>query len=53
VLIEAADSGDIRDDIAPDELAGYCLHALSAAGDLPGKAAVRRLVALTLAGLRP
>ncbi|TJV42717.1 MAG: TetR/AcrR family transcriptional regulator, partial [Mesorhizobium sp.] len=29
------------------------LHALAAASSLPSKAAVRRLVAVTLAGLRP
>jgi AcrR family transcriptional regulator len=53
LLTEAAATGDVRDDIAPDELAGYCLHALTAAGRLPSKAAVRRLVTVTLAGLRP
>ncbi len=34
-------------------LASYCLHALKAAHGLPSKAAVRRLVAVTLSGLRP
>jgi hypothetical protein len=29
------------------------LHALAAASSLPSRAAVRRLVTLTLAGLRP
>ena len=53
VLAEAAESGDVRGDVAPDELASYCLHALTAAGSLPSEAAVRRLVAVTLAGLRP
>ena len=53
LLAEGARSGDLRDDIAPDELATYCLHALTAAGSLPSKAAVRRLVSVTLAGLRP
>jgi AcrR family transcriptional regulator len=53
LLAEGAASGDLRDDVAPDELASYCLHALTAAGSLPSKAAVRRLVAVTLAGLRP
>ncbi len=52
LLTEAAQTGDVRDDVAPDELASYCLHALTAAGSLPSKAAVRRLVAVTLAGLR-
>jgi AcrR family transcriptional regulator len=53
LLIECAQSGDLRDDVAPDELATYCLHALAAAGSLPSRAAVRRLVNVTLAGLRP
>jgi AcrR family transcriptional regulator len=53
LLTEAAETGDVRGDIAPDELASYCLHALAAAGSLPSEAAVRRLVAVTLAGLRP
>jgi len=53
LLTEGAETGDIRDDVAPDELASYCLHALAAASSLPSKAAVRRLVTVTLAGLRP
>lgn len=53
VLSEAAKEGSIRDDIPPGELAGYCLHALTAASSLPSDAAVRRLVNVTLAGLRP
>jgi AcrR family transcriptional regulator len=53
LLSEASDIGEVRDDIPPEELANYCLHALIAAGTLPSKAAVRRLVTVTLAGLRP
>jgi len=52
LLTEAAATGHVRGDVVPDELASYCLHALAAAGRLPSKAAVRRLVAVTLAGLR-
>jgi AcrR family transcriptional regulator len=52
LLAEGAAAGAIRDDVAPDELASYCLHALTAASSLPSKAAVRRLVEVTLAGLR-
>ncbi len=52
LLREGAETGDLRDDVAPDELATYCLHALTAASRLPSKAAVRRLVTVTLAGLR-
>lgn len=53
LLKEGARSGHLRKDVASDELAGYCLHALTAASGLPSKAAVRRLVKVTLAGLRP
>ena len=53
LLTEAAESGDVRDDVAPAELASYCLHALTAASSLPSKAAVRRLVTVILAGLHP
>jgi AcrR family transcriptional regulator len=52
LLAEAAASGTVRDDTAPEELAAYCLHALAAAGDLDSETAVRRLVVITLAGLR-
>jgi AcrR family transcriptional regulator len=53
LLTEGAQTGDLRNDIPPEELADYCLHALAAAGSLPSEAAVRRLVTVTLAGLRP
>jgi AcrR family transcriptional regulator len=53
LLTEATAIGDVRDDVAPDELASYCLHALEAASSLPSKAAVRRLVTVILAGLHP
>ena len=53
LLTKGAKTGGVRDDVAPDELANYCIHALAAAGSLPSKAAVRRLVTVTLAGLRP
>jgi AcrR family transcriptional regulator len=53
LLTDGAETGDVRDDVAPDELASYCLHALTAARSLPSKAAVRRLVSVVLAGLRP
>ncbi|GAA1376287.1 TetR/AcrR family transcriptional regulator [Streptomyces beijiangensis] len=53
LLAEGAANGTLRNDVAPAELANYCLHALAAAGTLPSKAAVHRLVTVTLAGLRP
>jgi AcrR family transcriptional regulator len=52
LLVEVAADGHLRGDVAPDELASYCLHALGAASSLPSEAAVHRLVAVTLAGLR-
>jgi len=52
LLIEGAKTGELRDDVASDELATYCLHALTAAGNLPSKAAVQRLLDVTLSGLR-
>jgi hypothetical protein len=53
LIVDATSAGLIRDDVAPDELVGYSLHALSAASRLPSRAAVGRLVAMTMAGLRP
>lgn len=53
LLAEASASGDVRDDVTPEELASYCLHALNAAASLPSKAATHRLVQVVLAGLRP
>lgn len=53
LLAEATKAGAVRDDVPPGELAGYCIHTLTAASGLPTKAAVGRLVAVTLAGLRP
>lgn len=53
LITQAAKAGDVRDDVAPNELASYCLHALTAASSLTSKAAVRRLVRVVLAGLHP
>ena len=53
LVAKGAQAGDLRDDVAPHELASYCLHALTAASSLPSKASVRRLVTVTLAGLQP
>ncbi|MFI7431339.1 TetR/AcrR family transcriptional regulator [Micromonospora sp. NPDC049836] len=52
LLADAARGGQVRADVPPAELAAYCLHALHAAAALPSAAAARRLVAVTLAGLR-
>ncbi len=53
LISKAAASGGVRDDIAPDELADYCIHALEGAGHAPSDEAGSRLVMLTLAGMRP
>jgi len=52
LLIQGATTGHVRDDVPPQELAAYCLGALTAAGGLPSEVAVARLVSVTLAGLR-
>lgn len=52
LIAQAVETGGVRDDVAPEELANYCLHALSAAGDLPSAEAVHRLTEITLTGLR-
>jgi AcrR family transcriptional regulator len=51
LIAEAVRDGDLRDDVATDELATYCLHALTAAGTVPSQEAVDGLVTVTLAGL--
>lgn len=53
LIVEAVATGAVRDDVAPNELASYCLAAMAAAGESGSRAAVRRLVEVTLAGLRP
>ncbi len=53
LIVDASHQGMVRDDIAPDELAAYCLHALGAAAQLKSRAAVGRLVNVILSGLRP
>ena len=52
LLAEGATKGELRDDVAPEELALYCMHALTAADLLVSESSVRRLVAVTMAGLR-
>ena len=53
LIAEGTVAGELRDDVPADELAAFCLGALSGAGQLRSKAAVRRLVAVALDGLRP
>jgi AcrR family transcriptional regulator len=53
LVAAAAKAGEVREDVPPDELASYCVNALAGTGTQRSKAAVRRLVSVTLAGLRP
>lgn len=53
LIAEGGRTGELRDDVAPDELATFCLHSLTAAAGLRSQAALRRLVAVTMSGLRP
>jgi hypothetical protein len=53
VLLPAIETGHVRDDVPLDVLVSYCLSALAPAGRLKSEEAVRRLVAVTLGGLRP
>lgn len=51
-LIEAAvGAGGVRTDMAAEELAEYCLHALTAAEALRSDGAVRRLVSVVMSAL--
>ena len=52
LIAECVKAGEVRSDASPGELANFCVHALTAAGSLPSKTAVRRLVEVTLAGLK-
>jgi AcrR family transcriptional regulator len=53
LIVEAAKRGDVRNDVTPDELAIYCLHALAGARGQRSQAGARRLVSVILDGLRP
>ena len=53
LVTDAAKTGSVRDDAAPGELAEFCIHAVGAAQDLASKAAVQRLVYVTLDALQP
>ena len=53
LIAEGAKGGAFRADVGADELAAFCIHAVGAAAVLPSKAAVRRLVSITLGALQP
>ncbi len=52
LIAEGAEAGFLRDDTGAEELASYCLHALTAIRKMPSKAAVQRLVTVVLDGIR-
>jgi hypothetical protein len=52
LLEDVAATGALRTEVPPEELAKCCIHALAAASSLPSEAATRRLVGVTLDGLR-
>ncbi|WP_236802151.1 TetR/AcrR family transcriptional regulator [Arthrobacter sp. FW306-05-C] len=53
LIEQGADAAVFRTDVAPDELAAFCLHALGAATVLTSHEAVRRLVKVTTDALHP
>ncbi|GAB2682543.1 TetR/AcrR family transcriptional regulator [Kribbella swartbergensis] len=53
VLVEAAEQGVVRRDAPVDDLARYCLHALTAAGAASSPEALEQLVELVMSGLTP
>lgn len=52
LIADAAESGAVRNDLRPNELAGYCLHALEAARQASSDKTADRLVDLVLDGMR-
>ncbi|WP_209313978.1 TetR/AcrR family transcriptional regulator [Blastococcus sp. TF02A_35] len=53
LIAEGVAAGELRADIPAEELATFCLHALGGAREMPSQEGVRRLVAVTVNGLRP
>jgi AcrR family transcriptional regulator len=53
LVADAAAAGTVRDDADPDELAAFCLHALSAASGMTTQEAAERLADVTMDALRP
>ncbi|GEM31514.1 hypothetical protein NN3_25210 [Nocardia neocaledoniensis NBRC 108232] len=52
LLADAGRAGEIRSDVTADELATYCLHALTAADAMADDQAVERLVDVVMDGLQ-
>lgn len=52
IIAEGVAAGEIVGDVAPAELAVFCLNAVSGSADLPSKAAASRLVQLTMSAIK-
>jgi AcrR family transcriptional regulator len=52
IIAEGVVACEIRDDVAPSELAEFCLNAVSGPTASPSKAAVAQLVQLTMSAVR-
>lgn len=52
LLTEGVSAGCVRSDVAPGELATFCVSALAGAGSVASKAAVSRLVKWVLEGIQ-
>lgn len=52
LVIAAAEAGQVRTDVPPEELAAFCINALTGTRARTSKSAVHRLVSVTMAGLR-
>ena len=53
LVADALAGGTVRADMDPDELAVFCLHALSAASSAPTQEAADRIADITMDALRP
>ena len=52
LIADSAATDQVRTDVDAAELATFCMHALTAAGDLRGDEAVAQLVSVTMVALR-
>jgi AcrR family transcriptional regulator len=52
LVVAAAEAGQVRTDVPPEELAAFCVNALAGTRARSSRAAVRRLVSVTMTGLR-
>ena len=52
LVAASAEAGQVRTDVPPEELAAFCVNALTGTRTQRSKAAVHRLVSVTIDGLR-